>query len=115
MPRFRVFHAIHPTFHDSAQVAVSATARKVMAVVGTSEEGVLRLTDAVEETHKLVAVVSAPDLEAVFTLTNSIDDVWWKNPGVEVIERSRSTSVGDVVEDENGARWLCEGIGWRQL
>src|ERR1035437_1720983 len=45
-----------------------------------------------------VAEVMATDLEEVFALTNSIDEVWYnsKNPDIKVFRKSYSTSVGDI-------------------
>ena len=64
--------------------------------------------------YELVAEVNTDNLEIVFRQTNHIDYPWWENDDVKVIKKSRSTSVGDVVEI-NGKFWLCETIGFSKL
>lgn len=55
-------------------------------------------------------------LETAFRLTNHIDSDWTKNDGVQVLacEPLRSTSVGDVVELDNGF-WEARSVGWQKL
>jgi hypothetical protein len=57
---------------------------------------------------ELVATVATTNLEEAFRLTNTIDNSWWENPGVEphfVGRGCRSTSAGDVlVTCKNGER-----------
>jgi len=65
--------------------------------------------------YKLVAVVETDALGNTFGLTNHIDVEWWKNDGVELIEESRSTSVGDLVEDIDGNLWMCASCGWTEV
>jgi len=64
-----------------------------------------------------IAVVECEDIEDVFRATNHIDTNWMENK--EVIECfvdiARSTSVGDVVVDENGNKYHCEFAGWKQI
>lgn len=87
---FKVYHAIKPTFG-----------------VGESLE--------FPKGYKLVAEVTIPEdnLEHVFLLTN---DNWTHNMGVKAGEGSqRSTSVGDVVVDEQGKRFRCGLTGWDEL
>lgn len=67
------------------------------------------------EDFEHVADVEAETLHDVFSLTNHIDDVWYKNEGVTVIKESRSTSVGDIVVDEAGVKHRCDPIGWTQI
>lgn len=65
-----------------------------------------------------VAEVSAESLDEVFTLTNSIESVWWENPRVKTLfkgEGCRSTSVGDIVVDVLGRGYFCARIGWEFL
>lgn len=75
--------------------------------------------------YRLVAVVEeACSRESAFTLTNSIDDYWWKNEDILVFspehvaasgERGwRSTSVGDVVEVQ-GEYFKCLDHGWERV
>ena len=65
----------------------------------------------------MVAEVEAEDIEDVFRITNHIESDWTKNP--EVIKRvkapCRSTSVGDIVEDEDGNLMYCAGCGWEDV
>lgn len=61
-----------------------------------------------------VATVQTDNVNLVFQLTNSIEDVWWHNEGVtlcEGIDRARSTSVGDVAVKDNSV-YRCASIGW---
>ena len=62
-----------------------------------------------------VANVDTVSIDEVFGLTNHINTVWFDNERVEVIKRGRSTSVGDVVVDENGTAHRCEMQGWTEL
>lgn len=67
-----------------------------------------------EDNFELVAEVEVPDdhYGEVFRLTNTIDEVWWENPEVTLIKRSRSTSTGDVIVREDGLRRRCDMVGW---
>lgn len=71
----------------------------------------------VEASWQAVAMVDTSSLDQAFTLTNTIDRRWWENPAplVAAIVPSRSTSVGDVLKDEQGRYWLCARVGWKQL
>ena len=66
-----------------------------------------------------VEVDSADSLDTVdeiFRLTNHIEGPWWENSEVTWHkERSRSTSVGDVIVTETGIKYLCEGKGWKVI
>ncbi len=63
----------------------------------------------------LVATVASEDLERVYFLTNHIDSPWTDNSSVEAVGDShRSTSVGDVVVNEEGT-FLCDICGWKEL
>ena len=68
-----------------------------------------------KDDYKVVAEVETDALGNVFGLTNHIEYEWWKNEGVTLIEESRSTSVGDVVEDGNGQLWICASVGWEKV
>jgi hypothetical protein len=67
--------------------------------------------------YKTVATVECDSLGEVFQLTNHIDHSWTENEGVfALMERVRSTSVGDVVmENESGNLFVCAGCGWEQV
>ena len=68
------------------------------------------------EDYKLVATVNAESIEDVFRLTNHIDNDWRENAYVTPTkEAQRSTSVGDIVEDEKRKRWICQSMGWKEL
>ena len=65
-----------------------------------------------ESDYELVAYCECT-LGETFHLTNHIDTAWWDNEGVTKVKESRSTSVGDVVEDcRTGKLWLVAGVGW---
>ena len=64
---------------------------------------------------KYVANVEAENIDEVFRLTNHIHSAWYNNDGVEVLKRSRSTSVGDVIVSEEGVKYRCEFCGWSEL
>lgn len=68
-----------------------------------------------KDDYELVALVTCDELGMTFQLTNHIDYDWWENEGVELIKESRSTSVGDVVEDEKGQVWVCASVGWEKV
>jgi hypothetical protein len=65
--------------------------------------------------YELVAVVNGLDVEQAFHFTNHIDKSWFEHLNVEVVKESRSTSVGDLVEDEDGQLWFCAGCGWEKV
>jgi hypothetical protein len=65
--------------------------------------------------YKHVANVTCEEYGQTFQLTNHIEKSWWENEGVELIEESRSTSVGDLVEDLNGKLWMVAGIGFMEV
>lgn len=69
--------------------------------------------------YRKVAEVSAENLEDVFERTNSIEHFWGNNSGVTLEECSkngcRSTSVGDIIEDEDGNLHLVRSIGFAQI
>lgn len=69
------------------------------------------------EDYELVAELDTDSLEVAFEKTNTISYPWWDYEGVLnliVHKRTRSTSVGDIVE-MNGRRYLCEMAGWTEL
>lgn len=71
------------------------------------------------EEYRKVAEVDREGLDEAFELTNTIDHYWCENEGVKVIsytgESHRSTSVGDVIVDGDGRKWLCAGAGWEEI
>jgi len=90
--KFTVYHAKQPTFGFGEQPAFP-------------------------EAYDKIAIVECEDVDDVFRATNHIDHDWRMNP--EVIEsfkdKVRSTSVGDVVEDEVGNKLYCDRIGWIEI
>jgi len=92
--RFKIYHAIHPTFSTIEKPSFPHNFSKV-------------------------AEVEVESLADTFRVTNHIEHDWTTNP--EVVWRkgsganTRSTSVGDVVEDEQGHKFLCEPFGWSEL
>jgi hypothetical protein len=64
--------------------------------------------------YSIVAHVEADNIEKVFELTNSIHCYWGDNDNVDEVgkKNKRSTSVGDIIADENGKKYICESFGW---
>jgi hypothetical protein len=59
-----------------------------------------------------VATVDVGDLNDAFRLTNTIDWPWWENKGVDaIVEKTRSTSVGDLYLLEDGTLQLIRPAG----
>lgn len=100
MSKFQVFH-LHRE-HFSIFGEASASARALYIEGGHYDR---------------VATVEARGLDDAYELTNHIDKPWWENTGVElhVEPRARSTSVGDVIVRDDGAKFLCESFGWQQF
>jgi len=69
----------------------------------------------VKSNYKLVAEVVGNDLGVAFQKTNHIDTAWWENDGVYKVEESRSTSVGDLMEMEDGTLIMVAGIGFDEV
>lgn len=66
--------------------------------------------------YRMVAEVETDALGMVFQLTNHIDKEWQENEGVKAYtDKARSTSVGDLIEDENGKLWMVAGIGFEEV
>jgi hypothetical protein len=98
---YRVYHRDAPTFFDTEPNILAAFPHGW--------------------THVATVTADSGNLEEVFFLTNSLDDVWTKNVGVMPITDAakvghvRSTSVGDVVVDEAGKRYAVQGVGWKEF
>ena len=64
---------------------------------------------------------SLPDedkCEQAFKLTNSIEQGWWHNEGVQYVgpnKTCRSTSSGDQVVLKDGTKYNCSMIGWEKV
>ena len=65
--------------------------------------------------YTLVAEVPTDELEDVYRLTNSVESSWTINKELEVFGHShRSTSVGDIVENDNGV-FMVDIVGFKQI
>jgi hypothetical protein len=69
------------------------------------------------EDYTLVATVECKDEEDVFRATNHIDSDWTQNTEIVELheEICRSTSVGDVVVDEDNVAMYCAPVGWEDM
>ena len=63
-----------------------------------------------------VAAVQAEDLEGAFRRSNTVDDYWAAAPEVYPLvgKMLRSTSVGDIIQDENDF-YLVDVVGFSKL
>jgi hypothetical protein len=94
---FKVYHAIEPGFGDFDAERVRWPGN-----------------------FEAVAWVEARNIDDVFRITNHIDSNWTENPEVKrlltPVDRTRSTSVGDVVLDfATGKLYAVAGVGWKQI
>jgi hypothetical protein len=63
-----------------------------------------------------VATINAFNHEHAFELSQSIHHDWSQNSGVlQYHGPYRSTSVGDVIAQENGLRFSCDMMGWTKF
>ena len=73
-----------------------------------------------------LCTVKAQDLEEVFQKTQNIDEDGWVQNGIRGLyvligklptagPGCRSTSVGDVIEDDTGKRFLVDTFGFTEL
>ena len=68
------------------------------------------------EDYDVVAAIEADSIDEVFEKTNSIENHWSGNPGVIPIKKEcRSTSLGDIVVNKAGKKFLCAYIGWKEI
>ncbi len=63
----------------------------------------------------LAAIIAADDPEQAYRLTQHVDEDWYGHPAVTTVVRSRSTSIGDVLETEDGRLLLVASFGFREL
>jgi len=68
--------------------------------------GPLKFTETKSQPRKYVGFVNATSLDEAFKKSQNLDEEW--NPGV------RSTSVGDVIQDDDKF-YLVKGIGFEEL
>lgn len=64
--------------------------------------------------YQPVALVEADSPEVAYAATQHIECDWWSNEHVTLVRQSRSTSVGDVIEDA-GHLWVAVEFGFRLL
>ncbi len=106
MPKFSLYH-LRPEFAREAYGAADGVTPK-------------RYVDAQRFIH--VALIEASVLGEVFQVTNhgvpgQADD-WTTLPSTLTLwngNRVRSTSVGDLIEDESGQAWLVAGCGFDKV
>jgi hypothetical protein len=67
------------------------------------------------EHYTHVANVNINDIEDAYELANHIHTAWYNNKSVEILDLSRSTSIGDVIVDKKGVVHRCESMGWEQI
>ena len=67
------------------------------------------------EEYQMVATVAAESVEQAYAKTQHIDHAWWENPGVELLEKSRSTSVSDVIIGPDCHVMVVMGLGFTDL
>jgi len=66
--------------------------------------------------YKVVAIVDCDSLGEAFHLTNHIDTEWQSNNHVDAMaSNARSTSVGDIIEDNDGKLWMVAGCGFEEV
>lgn len=68
--------------------------------------------------HYYVATVDTNELDTAYSETNHIDWEWWKNPTIlhtDLSNSKRSTSVGDLLEKEDGTLWVVMSCGFEKL
>lgn len=82
-----------------------------------SEDG---LSEKLSGTLRELGTIDSDNLEDAFLLCQNISaDCWIKDPmftptGVNISERVRSFSMGDVVE-RNGVQYICAMVGFKEL
>lgn len=69
----------------------------------------------VRENYELVAEATCERMGHIFELTNHIDRPWWENEGISLVKESRSTSVGDLVENERGFLFMVASVGFIEV
>jgi len=68
------------------------------------------------EEYEKVATVDTNDIEIAYMQTNNITQSWVKNKDVTAfVTEARSTSVGDVVLDNEGRLHRCSNMGWEEI
>ena len=65
--------------------------------------------------YQEVAQVAAESLAEAYLKTQHLETAWWHNRGVKATQLSRSTSVGDVIQDERDVLWVVAATGFVKL
>ena len=63
----------------------------------------------------LAAIVDTDEPEFSYAITQHVDSDWYADPSVTTVVRSRSTSVGDILETEDGRLLLVASFGFTEL
>jgi hypothetical protein len=84
-------------------------------LVFSDQEPLLANTLDWPASYQEVAHVEAESLEEVYLKTQHLERAWHHNRGVQAIQMSRSTSVGDVIQDERGELWAVAATGFVRL
>lgn len=94
MARFLILHAIDPDFNSKVQTPIT-------------------------QKYKAIGIVDTFDIIDVFRVSNHIDDNWTNNSEVKELwsdpNKTRSTSVGDIVVTADGKAHLCASFGWEEI
>lgn len=111
MPEFKLFHAQSPNRKSPKDESFQARHHAYLNLVmnmGPPDFGNLLFEH--------VATLNCRDMETVFSLTNSRDAAWFEDPDAGALYRDlRSTSIGDLIQDEDGVFHLCATFGWSPL
>lgn len=66
--------------------------------------------------YTYVAHVKCGEVDEAWCKTQHLVHAWDQNKGVTAMrEGNRSSSVGDIVEDDHDRLWLCKNSGWEQI
>lgn len=107
MPLFRLFHLDIPA--EDVWTPITKDAR-YEAMTGDVDAAVRM------GIYSEVAHVEAETIDRVFPLTNHIESDWTQGEAVKALAGpARSTSMGDIVLDEDGALFSCAMAGWKPL
>ena len=108
---------------DKNKVGYQQALMKNFEDIGKEEVAVIH--SAFGDKPHVVAFVkvdkSLPDedkCEQAFKLTNTIEQGWWHNEGVQYVgpkKTCRSTSSGDQVVLKDGTKYNCSMIGWEKV
>ncbi|MBW3243658.1 hypothetical protein KUV57_13380 [Epibacterium sp. DP7N7-1] len=107
MPLFRLFHIDVPA--DEVWTPITKDAR-YEALTGNVDAAVRM------GIYSEVAHIEAETIDRVFPLSNHIESDWTRGDAIRAAAvPARSTSMGDIVMDEDGALFSCAMVGWKPL